>query len=60
MNSQGTRRHVPHFRHPVNLHPTTFGERLADSIAAGIGSWPFLIVQTLLVLAWIIYNSWPS
>ena len=36
----------------------TFGERLADRIAAGIGSWRFLIVQTLLVAAWVISNIW--
>ena len=36
----------------------TFGERLADRIAAGIGSWRFLIVQSILVSAWVIANIW--
>src|SRR6266850_8564662 len=43
-------------QHPVNqLHhdEATFGERLADGISAGIGSWPFLIVQTIAVLIWL-------
>jgi uncharacterized membrane protein len=36
----------------------TFGERLADRIAAGIGSWRFLIVQSVLVAAWVLSNIW--
>jgi uncharacterized membrane protein len=46
-------------KHPVNvLHheEATFGEMLADKIAAGIGSWTFLIVQTFLVLCWVAAN----
>lgn len=47
-------------RHPVNVvhhDEATFGERLADSISAGIGSWPFLIVQTFAVTAWMVGNA---
>jgi uncharacterized membrane protein len=36
----------------------SFGERLADRIAAGIGSWRFLIVQSILVSAWVLANIW--
>ena len=46
-------------KHPVNVvhhDEATFGERLADRIAAGIGSWTFLIVQTCAVMAWVIIN----
>ena len=46
-------------RHVVNkIHhdQATFGERLADRIAAGIGSWKFLIVQTIIVSVWIVLN----
>lgn len=46
-------------QHPVNVihhDEATFGERLADSIAAGIGSWRFLIIQTLAVVAWVVFN----
>ncbi|MBV8194986.1 MAG: DUF1003 domain-containing protein [Candidatus Dormibacteraeota bacterium] len=34
----------------------TFGERLADGIAAGIGSWRFLIIQTIAVVLWVVLN----
>ena len=46
-------------QHPVNvLHhdEATFGEMLADKIAAGIGSWTFLIIQTCAVLLWLTLN----
>ena len=46
-------------RHPVNVahhDEADFGERLADRIASGIGSWRFLIIQTLLVIAWVLCN----
>ena len=53
--SAHTRRH----RHSVNRahhDEATAGERLADKIASGIGSWTFLIVQTILVLLWVGIN----
>lgn len=46
-------------RHPVNVvhhEEATFGERIADKAAAGIGSWAFLIVQTIAVLTWVSLN----
>ena len=46
-------------QHPVNVvhhDEATFGERLADTIAAGIGSWTFLIIQTFAVLVWLTLN----
>jgi uncharacterized membrane protein len=47
-------------KHPVNVvhhEEATFGERLADKISAGIGSWPFLILQTVAVAAWMVGNA---
>lgn len=34
----------------------TFAERLADRFAAVIGSWRFILIQTTLLICWIIYN----
>jgi uncharacterized membrane protein len=34
----------------------TFGERVADGFAAVVGSWPFIIVQSLLLLVWVALN----
>jgi uncharacterized membrane protein len=47
-------------KHPVNVvhhEEATVGEQLADGIASFIGSWRFLIIQTILVAAWITINS---
>src|SRR5579872_3028605 len=46
-------------QHPVNVvhhDEATFGERLADKIASGIGSWTFLIIQTFAVTCWVVFN----
>ena len=48
-------------KHPVNVihhEEASFGERLADKISAGIGSWTFLIVQTIAVVIWIAGNAY--
>ena len=47
-------------RHPVNLRQTaerTLGERVADGLATRVGSWPFIIVQSVLLCIWIAYNA---
>jgi uncharacterized membrane protein len=33
-----------------------FGGRLADSVAKGMGSWRFIIIQTILVILWMGLN----
>ena len=44
------------FRHAHRGEELTFGARIADAVAATMGSWPFIIVQSLLLTAWIILN----
>ena len=47
-------------KHPVNqlFHDeATLGERVADRTAAGIGSWWFLIIQSILIAIWVTLNS---
>jgi uncharacterized membrane protein len=34
----------------------TFGQRVADRVADTIGSWPFIISQSVILLIWIILN----
>jgi len=36
--------------------PSTVGERIADSAAAVVGSWRFIIIQTVLVMLWVVLN----
>ena len=33
-----------------------FGQRLADKVANGMGSWTFIIVQSLFVVVWMTLN----
>lgn len=34
----------------------TFGQRAADSLARGAGSWTFILIFTIILVAWIIVN----
>ena len=34
----------------------TFGQRCADGVANGMGSWKFIIIQTCIVAGWICLN----
>ena len=34
----------------------SFGDRVADMVAKGMGSWKFIIIQTVLVILWMVLN----
>lgn len=36
--------------------PITFGQRAADKVTSVVGSWKFLIIQSVLLSVWIILN----
>lgn len=36
--------------------PLTLGQRLADGVAAIVGSWRFIMIQSVLLTIWIILN----
>lgn len=42
-----------HEKHSDSL---SFGQRLADKVANGMGSWRFIIIQTCIVIIWMILN----
>jgi len=42
-----------HEKHRENL---SIGHRIADGLAKGMGSWSFIIIQTILVTVWVIFN----
>jgi len=37
-------------------HELTLGQRVADTVAATMGSWRFIIIQTTILLVWIVLN----
>jgi uncharacterized membrane protein len=36
----------------------TLGQKVADAVATGMGSWPFIIIQSVIVVLWIASNLW--
>jgi len=56
-----------HHADPNTLHPgaaehlndddLTFGQKIADKITSGIGSWNFIIIQSTIVLIWMVLNG---
>jgi uncharacterized membrane protein len=42
--------------HEKHTETFTFGQRIADSVANGMGSWTFIIWQTVIVLVWMVLN----
>ncbi len=54
------RRRLAHARHRDivgEFHERrTFGQRAADAFANAVGSWWFIIIQSILLAAWIVLN----
>ena len=42
--------------HIKHVESMSFGNRIADSVAKGMGSWNFIIIQTVLVVVWMTLN----
>ncbi|QIL37974.1 DUF1003 domain-containing protein [Pedobacter sp. HDW13] len=40
----------------IHKDAMTFGQKLADNVATGMGSWRFIIIQTIIVGLWMILN----
>ena len=43
--------------HALHEASSTFGQKLADSVATGMGSWRFIIIQTAIVILWMVLNG---
>ena len=42
--------------HQKHIANSSIGDRLSDSVANGMGSWKFIICQTVIVLIWMALN----
>ena len=42
--------------HESHQETLQFGQKLADSVARGMGSWRFIIIQTAIVAVWMLLN----
>jgi uncharacterized membrane protein len=48
-------------KHPINkahYEEASRGARVADQVSAALGSWRFIIIQSVLLLAWAAVNFW--
>jgi uncharacterized membrane protein len=48
-------------KHPINkahYEEASRGARIADQVSAALGSWTFIIIQSVLLLAWAAVNYW--
>ena len=48
--------------HASHIIERTFGQRVADAVAATMGSWTFIIIQSVVLAIWIVVNviAWVS
>src|ERR1700694_1511697 len=46
---------VSHSRSSIHK-PKTAGERIADTVVGAMGSWRFIIIQTVIVAFWVALN----
>lgn len=42
--------------HEKHIQTLTLGQKIADKIANGMGSWKFIIWQTIIVVIWMLLN----
>lgn len=41
----------------MSTQSMTFGQRLADKVTAGLGSWTFIVVQSIFIVFWVTTNT---
>ena len=42
--------------HAKHVETLTFGDKVSDAVANGMGSWKFIIWQSIFVLLWMLLN----
>jgi uncharacterized membrane protein len=58
---QSYRTVVTRMRHPVNIalsENAPLGVRIANAVTGFMGSWRFIILQTVIVACWVAGNIW--
>jgi uncharacterized membrane protein len=52
---------VSRWRHPVNVSleaNAPVGVRIANGVTGFLGSWRFIVIQTVVVVVWVLGNVW--
>lgn len=42
---------------PEAAAPRSTGARVSDAVTAVVGSWPFIIIQSVLLVLWMLFNT---
>ena len=42
--------------HDSHTSQLTFGQNIADAVAATMGSWRFIIIQSIILAVWVVLN----
>ena len=42
--------------HDLHMQSLSYGQRVADKVAKVMGSWAFIISQTVFVILWMVFN----
>ena len=48
------------FKHPVNqtmVDERTVGQKAADLFTAGFGTWTYILIQTAIIIVWMVLNA---
>ena len=56
------RKHRQHYPEQASVHSSSItelstGQKIADQVAKTVGSWKFIIGQTICIIGWISFNS---
>lgn len=43
--------------HDTHKEKMSIGDRIADGVASGMGSWKFIIIQSIVIFAWMGLNA---
>jgi uncharacterized membrane protein len=46
-----------HVKHKEKM---SYSDRVSDSVSSFVGSWPFLIIQSSIIILWVIWNVVPG
>ncbi len=49
-------RHKKPAHHKPPTTSSTLGEKISDTVAGTVGSWPFIVIQSTLLILWIVAN----
>lgn len=55
LNNKNKKKSDNKFNTRINNRPN-FGDKAADKIASGMGSWKFIVIQSVILAIWIILN----